>query len=447
MGLPNNYTAAPPVVAAPNYWYDFSSDSDLLLSGGFRAPQETNAKPMVLLRGGATQAGYPFALAYWDRRVWLINTQDPHTVVFSCDEAQCPLGIPQESYPPTNRLEIPADDGTGVALKTVGDVLLLTTQRWAYIVVGNNESNYRLMKVSASMPGVGYYQMDEFPTLTGAEGEPTTLFYLGRDRKVYQWTMGSRVIPISQPIQDKLDSFLMVYPPLSTYTGSRVHCMSAFGRRNIIVSPYMDNSVGGGIQTYIYDIDNQIWSSYARTGGVAGELYGGTAPMTTVRGSATNPVNEMYSIYSNSLATIICGSWLDDSVPLAHAAMRVLTFPMNFDGKKTRKRVVGINIHATVTVNPWEGFISVNESPFIPFTFGPYPDPLTSIYGTGASPADGTLQDSVALAGNISSVNFPLIGYRFQIMVISPTGDTTPLKLYAIDVAYQDEAEPGTGDP
>jgi hypothetical protein len=209
MGLPNNYVNAPPIApntGPVNYWFDFSSDSDLLLSGGFRAPQFTNSKPIALLRGGASQPGRPYALAYWDRRTWLTNTQEPDKILFSCDEAQCPLGIPTESFPPTNFLRLPSVDGRVIGMRTVGDMLLVTTQRWAYIIAGNNESNYRLLKVSASMPGVGTYQMDEFPTLTGAEGEPATLFYLGQDRIVYQWTIGGQAIPISLPIQKTLDS-------------------------------------------------------------------------------------------------------------------------------------------------------------------------------------------------------------------------------------------------
>ena len=231
MGLPNNYTDAPPThftnIGFSNAWYDFSSDADLLLSGGFRAPQYTNDKPMVLLRGGATEVGKPYAMAYWDRRLWIVNTQEPNKIAYSCDEAQCPLGLPEESYPPTNFLRLPsASDGKVRGMRAVGDVLLITTQRFAYIVAGNNESNYRLMKVSSSMPGVGTYQMDEFPTFTGAEGEPTTIFFLGTDRVVYQWTMGGAVVPISQPIQDQLDALIKASPwDLSVQLHSLCLCM------------------------------------------------------------------------------------------------------------------------------------------------------------------------------------------------------------------------------
>ena len=127
MGLPNNYTAAPPgegdgtpgvAVVPPNYWYDFSSDEDLILSGGFRAPQYTNEKPMVLLRGGVTQPGKVMHQGYWDRRLWVVCTQEPDKIMFSCDEAQCPLGVPVESFPPTNYLRIPSVDGRVLGMKT-----------------------------------------------------------------------------------------------------------------------------------------------------------------------------------------------------------------------------------------------------------------------------------------------------------------------------------------
>jgi hypothetical protein len=447
MGLPNNYIgtqmAVPPT--APNYWYDFSSDSDLLLSGGFRAPQFTNEKPMALLRGGLTQPGFPYAMAYWDRRLWIVNTQEPDKIAFSCDDAQCPLGVPVESFPPTNFLRLPSVDGRVIGMRTVGDMLLITTERWAYIIAGNNESNYRLMKVSSSMPGVGTYQMDEFSTYTGAEGEPTTLFYLGRDRIVYQWTIGGPVTPISQPIQDQLDSALMghgLFTGLLEYQNSRVHCVSAWGRRLVVVAPnaIVEAPPLGPSQVHFYDITNQIWSEGFHS--VSGVAINGIAPMTTVYGLDV-PVNELFIITDPASNTTKVRSWLRDDLSGTSNLMDIVTFPLNFDGKKTRKQIVALNLHATS--GAWAAGVYINESvAAVTAAFSVYPDPLNSIYAPGAVPVDPGAQDIAVMAAAFSTPA-PVVGYRF-VIDIQKNADSLPAKVYAIDIGYVDYEEQGEGE-
>ena len=452
-GLPNNYTAIYDPVAhtafptSPNYWFDFSSDSDLILAGGFQAPQYTNSKPIVTLRGGATQPGYPYAMAYWDRRLWLVNTQEPDKLCFSCDDAQCPLGVPEESFPATNFLRLPGVDGRVIGLRTVGDMLLVTTERWAYIIAGNNESNYRLMKVSSAMPGVGTYQMDEFPTYSGAEGEPTTLFYLGRDWKVYQWTVGGQVIPISAPIQDLLDSYKTNGSSYTVYVQTRIHCASAWGRRVLIIQPstlYADS-------TLVYDIDNQTWNMEYLTDDHGINNNGqAIVPMTSVYGLQP-PVNELFAISSQSNAQTVIRSWMRDDATTASQQFYLQTFPMNFDGKKTRKRIVAVNIHATG--GTYQLGVSTNESAALletNATFGAYPDPLDSIYASDAIPVDrifpGTVQDSVVMAAQFyaSTNSQPVVGYRFWFLVTR--SDTVPSRVYALDIGYVDDETPGEGD-
>ncbi len=443
MGAPNNYLAEPLLApnTGPNYWYDFSSDSDLILTGGFRAPQFTNSKPMVSLRGGATQPGYPYLMAYWDRRLWIVNTQEPDKLAFSCDDAQCPLGIPEESFPPTNFLRMTSVDARGMGLRTVGDMLLLTTERWAYIVAGNNESNYRLMKVSAAMPGVGTYQMDEFPTYSGAEGEPATLFYLGRDRVVYQWTVGGQVVPISQPIQSSLDTALskgdssLVY-----YQSSRVHCVSAWGRRLVVVQL----PLGGAMS--IWDIDNRVWCTTSATDDSGAVNTNFPAPMTSVYGLNV-PVNELYAIFNGTNGNVVVRSWVRDDVATCTDSMSISTFPLSFDGKKTRKQVVAVNLHATagsykLQAEPNESLTLITPQS----TFAAYPDSLDSIYGANPQPYEGSgVQDSVVMAGQFYSDGTPLVGYRFRFFI--NRFDTSPCRIFAIDIGYIDMETPGEGDP
>jgi hypothetical protein len=450
-GIPNTYLpgalATPPT--PPTYWYDWSSDSDLLLSGGFRAPQFTNEKPMALLRGGVTQPGYPYAMAYWDRRLWIANTQEPDKIAFSCDDAQCPLGVPVESFPPTNFLRLPSVDGRVIGMRTVGDMLLVTTERWAYIIAGNNESNYRLMKVSSSMPGVGLYQMDEFPTYTGAEGEPTTLFYLGRDRIVYQWTVGGPVTPISQPIQDQLDKVLSgntvspAFTPLLEYQNSRVHCVSAWGRRLVVVVPaaWSETPSPGPLQVHFYDIANQVWSEgFFNIGGAA--INGQSVAMTTVYGLDV-PVNELFIIADPILNSTQVRSWLRDDLSGTTYPMTITTFPMNFDGKKTRKQIVALNLHATA--GAWAASIYANEATApVTAAFAAYPDPINSIYAPTSTPVDPNAQDISVMAAAFSNTA-PVVGYRFSIQV-QKNADTLPAKVYALDIGYVDYEEAGEGE-
>lgn len=447
MGIPNNYVAAPSATG-PMYWYDWSSDSDLLLSGGFRAPQYTNEKPMVLLRGGATQPGKPYLLAYWDRRLWVVNTQEPNKVAFSCDEAQCPLGVPEESFPPTNFLRLPSSaDAKCLGMRTFGDKLVITTQQYTYMVAGNNESNYRLMKISSSMPGVGQYQMDEFPTYAGAEGEPTTVFFLGRDRIVYQWTIGGSVVPISAGIQDLLDATLA--PPagnkLNLYQQSRVHCVSAWGRRFVMVYPYQTAQA----QMYLYDLDSQVWTRSFFSDGAGGTTnFAGAAAFTTIHGMDV-PTNEVYAIYSPTILNVVLRSWVRDDTSQAIQGFFIETFPLNFDGAKTRKQLVALNIHTTGGM-ALSAFVQVNESldrTTTP-TFGAWPDPLYSVYGTNPLPVDGAgCLDSVLLAGQFTTTGEPLVGYRFMVGIQSVGADMALGKIFAIDIGYIDMEDPGEGDP
>jgi hypothetical protein len=434
-GLPNNW--AIPGAVAGQQWYDFSSDTDLLLAGGFRAPQFTNSKPMVLLRGGITQPGYPSQIAYWDRRCWIVNTQEPDKIAFSCDDAQCPLGVPEESYPATNFLRLPAEDGQVQGMRTVGDLLLITTNRFAYIVAGNNESNYRLMKVSASMPGVGTFQMSEFPTNTGAEGEPATLFFVGRDRILYQWMLGGTLTPISQAVQNYFDTVINS-ASVGTYRGSRVHCVSAWGRRLVVFSP----SSGSLLQ--VYDIDNKIWSSMFISDGT-GAPSAAPISMATVYGGNV-PVNEIYAVAKPSLSTVVVRSWLRDDQPTTLSPGSFLdTFPIQFDDKKTRKQICMVNIHATA--GTWNLVTTVNESTTMTTTvpFAAYPDPVDSIYGPVPSPVDGaTVQDSVVMTAQFNTDATPIVGYRFVFSLNRL--DTTPGQVFAIDIGYKELEDPGEGD-
>jgi hypothetical protein len=172
-------------------------------------------------------------------------------------------------------------------------------------------------------------------------------------------------------------------------------------------------------------------------------------PMTTVYGMGV-PVNEIYSLYTKNSppgVAVVYRSWVRDDVATSTIGMILNTFPLNFDGKKTRKQLVGVNIHATagtysLLIYPNES--TLNGTGLIPFAA--YPDPLDSIYGAPPLlPLDGAgSQDSVVLAAQFYGTSMPMIGYRF-VLYITRT-DTAPCTIYALDVAYVDMEEEGDGD-
>jgi hypothetical protein len=280
--------------------------------------------------------------------------------------------------------------------------------------------------------------MDEFPTYTGAEGEPTTLFYLGRDRVVYQWTLGAQAVPISMPIQNVLDSTLT---SLTIYQQSRLHCVSAWGRRFVVLYPYAAQSV-----FYLYDIDHQLWSSTTPIDGTFFDPVpmGGSIAFATIYG-LNPPVNEVFG-FRNSVTGATVRSWVRDDATFSSTPFTMRTFPMNFDGKKTRKQIVAANLHATA--GTWTLAVTTNESGTLTTSaaaFSAYPDPLDSIYGATPFPADGAgSQDSVVMAGQFYSDGTPVVGYRFEFN-ISRT-DSMPGKIYALDIAYVDMEPQGEGD-
>ncbi len=461
-GLPNAYCNMPQAASTtPNYWYDYSTDDDLLLTAGLIGPQYTNDKPIVTLRGGIEQPGYPYAAANWDGRLWLINTQEPDKVVFSCDSVQCPFGVPEESFDPTNFLRIPSVDGRVKGMHVAGELLIITTERWTYTVVGNNESNYRLVRISTQMPGVGTYQMDD---MTGSvEGYPSLVYFVGRDKLIYEWMPGTQATPIS----DALGSVIEDYLKLSPYENIRVHCASVAQRRFVAIS-------FGATQPYIFDIDKRIWTEGSFDNGWQSSgiwsFATSYAPIDiSIAGvgfATSDLVNEIAATPSPT-NHVQLRAWARDETPqtiFTGQAPEITTFPMNFDGKKTRKQLCYVNLH--VTGGTWNAMTIVNESsigsptPKIYTVTGvsTYVDPLYSVYDASPLPVDGAnCEDLVVLQAAFGTPDgSPPTGYRFQISVIPTANEPSPLdpltpgiqeRVLAIDIGYQNYSEEGEVDP
>jgi hypothetical protein len=431
------------------FWNDYSRDEDLLVTAGLIGPQYTNGKPIVSLKGGGEATGSPYAASYWDGRLWLVNTEEPDKIIFSCDSVQCPFGVPEESFPATNYLRLPSEDGQVTGMKLIAEMLLITTLRYAYTVVGNNESNYRLVRVSTRMPGVGTYQMDDFPS--DVEDQPSVIYYLGTDHNVYEWVPGMQANVISKEIADKLKTAFR-FNQKDVYMASHVHCVSAWRRRFVVVSiPNISQT------SFIFNVENRTWTEqYFDNAAVFGLPICATPfGFATIYGQDP-PIMEIYGINTNAFSNVgplTIRQWVRDDVTTATCAdAAITTFPMTFDGKKTKKQLCVVNVHAVSTTGPvvytCNVIVDETSSKSYSATMGNYPDPTYSIYGTPITAVDGSnAEDVVVLEASFTSDGSPPTGYRFAVS-ISPNSPTGSLcTIMAIDIGYRDYEDPGEVDP
>jgi hypothetical protein len=442
VGIPNMYSTI-----GQGSFYDFSTDDDLLLTAGLIGPLYTNDKPIVTLAGGIEQPGWPYAAAYWDERLWLVNKQEPDKIVFSCDSAQCPFGVPEESFPATNFLRLPSEDGKVTGMKLIAEMLLITTMRYAYTVVGNNESNYRLVRVSTRMAGVTTRMMDDFPS--DVEDQPSLIYYLGTDKNIYEWIPGMNANVISREINDVLQS-AKISPKYSF-----VHCISAWGRRCVVVVLLdSDQSIVPG-KVLFFDVEGRRW-----TQNPPNALNSVWVPqsMTTIYGTSTAiPIDELYASFYVDFNHVQVYRWIKNDAAVSGGGMNaeITTFPMTFDGKKNKKQLCMVNVHSVSPTAPltWLCRITVDESTAKVYdsTMAAYPDPIYSIYGTPTASVDGSNpQDVVTLSAAFGTTdNAPPTGYRFAVSIYPQPNNppTNSASIMAIDIGYRDYADDNEVDP
>ena len=455
-GLPNNIVRAIPPTTTGNYWYDSARDSELLVSGALRAPQFTNGKPKLIQNGQETVL-YPSHLAYWDGRLWLSGTQDPAALHYSCDRVQCPFGVPEESFPDTNVLRIPASDGCVRGMKLIGESLLITTERWAYTIAGNNESNYRLVRVSTRMAGVGDYQMDEFTP--DVEGQQTLVVFLGTDSRVYAMPLGGQAVWISKEIQTVLDAANLQNRTQYNYT--RVHCMSIAGRRVALV--YVQDVANNSGRTFLYDFDTKVWTESTFASDASTTNTGQYMAWSSTT-SLTKSMMEIYAVRTNDVTPpivpyqiISLRQYLDTSVTVPIPSGHVRTFPLNFDGKKTRKQLhfvrIYVNHPSQLTFNgltpvfPWRIRVRENSSA-TNWTATPIVNPdfsynlLGGTLGIGADPVDSaTAAELVTTGPALTTDGRPLLGYTFDVEVLFPDQVDRIYQLYALEIGYSTVSE------
>jgi hypothetical protein len=328
-------------------------------------------------------------------------------------------------------------------MKLVAEMLLITTLRYAYTIVGNNESNYQLVRVSTRMSGVTSRMMDDFPS--DVAGQPSVIYYLGLDRNVYEWVPGMNATVISREINDQLT--LLQLLPNYAY----VHCVSAWGRRLVVVVPNQGFFTGTYGKVFLFDIEGRRWTQNPPNGLAKEEPFS----MTTVYGRSSQvPIDELYCTIMPDYTHLQVYSWLrNDTIILGGGTdAEITTFPMTFDSKKTRKQLCYVNVHSAsnAAALSYSCRVVVDETTSKTYTatMGPYPDPLYSIYGTPTVSVDSLhSQDVVVLSAGFTSNGAPPTGYRFAVSIIPTNPNLNAGSVMAIDIGYREYEEDGEVDP
>ena len=453
-GLPNplaGLNSFPPVTTG-NYLRDDTRDANLLVSGALRAPQFTNGKPSII-QNGAESILWPTTVAYWDGRLWMAAVQDPSAIHYSCDRTQCPFGIPEESFPGTNVLHIPAADGRICGMKLIGEHLLVTTERWAYTVAGNNESNYRLIRISTRMGGVGNYQMDEF--VSDVEGGGAIVVFVGTDSKVYAMPLGGQATWISKEIQTYLDTAQLYFR--RPYARVRVHCMNIMGRRMALVT-IPNGSAGTNGKTFIYDFDQKVWTEHTIKNNDGTGNMGMNTAFATVPND-TQVTSEVYAMpwAASTPKTINVWQWFSQLYPTGMPSGYVRTFPLTFDDHKTRKEVKFVRIYvsqfppASGGYESWRCTVAVDSAT----TYGPvaFVDELDDAYKmVGDYSVDtpgmghGLGAKELIVPAPMLTGGPPLIGYTFDVTITFPDFSAQTYRLYKTQIGWA-TASDGQVDP
>lgn len=242
--------------------------------------------------------------AYHQGRFWVISEAEPWRVYYSADPT-LPLGVPEESFPPPNYVDINTDDGYGTGLKVVGGSLIVTTTRFAQVLVGSNPGDFDLRRLSTRGFGVAQRAIDEHPG--DSTEESASAIYVSRDRRMWRHFEGGRIEDIGSPIQEFLDA-----------TRSLIDVPSPYIVHVFMVDRYWFCALGISSATipagqspqydfFFYDFDQQAWldlgyravygnlitaiGSFIQMTGAAGD---GKARLALFRGTSTNQAATLF---------------------------------------------------------------------------------------------------------------------------------------------------------
>jgi hypothetical protein len=172
------------------------------------------------------------------------------------------------------------------------------------------------------------------------------------------------------------------------------------------------------------------------------------------------PIQELVAVKNNLASGVTLRRWGEDwALDATDNSAYIQTFPMTFDGKKSKKSLFFVNIHSTAPSTAlWTVTVTVDESSAKTYNANAaaYPDSAYSIYGpANVLPVDyqpaydfspgTTWQDLSVLVAGFTANAAPPTGYRFQIRVM-PTNYAHVARVFAIDIGYQDDGDGGV-DP
>lgn len=242
-------------------YVDFRADFPFVggILGGIVAPTENNPPP--------ADVRY---MAYWDQRIWVVSAAVRSRLQYSGNSAQIQFGVAEESFPALNFLDVPADDGFIVGLKTVGTSLLVCTERYLYFVDAST-GTYRLVRISSRGSGVDQYAIDGHPG--DSSEQSASALYVSRDKRLWRQYPAGRIEDMGWPIQDKLDTIDLGQKKPVTIKVAQV------GKNWLLVLGIRQQTWSGTPRyNYLfYDFDEQSWIDLGLGGanGLWGSGYAG----------------------------------------------------------------------------------------------------------------------------------------------------------------------------
>ena len=424
---------------------DGSTDAQLVVSGRVRAPIGMNYQPSYVSPTGVRTKIVPRGMAWWDGRLWLFGVPDPGALRYSCDNAQAAMGRPEESFPDENRLVIPASDGEITAILTCGEFLIVVTRQFAYKVVGNHESNYRLIRISTEIGGLGVEALQEIPTENGMGG---VLAAVTADKRVLIVQIDGQTEEIGAPIMTSLGGAV---------AGIAFYRANGHARLAVAVSDASGSKTG---YLYEYNFTHKTWTQNNPT------IVGGNASFSSIEylgvvlrngvalGTFLNDTESMLVIGQSGDLAYFSGATTTGSLD---STISTWALP----GAPTKRRysfvwarcvLVGANVHSITP--PYFHVRRDGRSSDVRYTFHDQAYPERRLF-SGNTGLDGTERELVVLGpewtlwdGQAATADGKVPwGYNLEFAFVPNGSDSEVYAVAYIDIAIRELSEDGEVDP
>lgn len=417
---------------ATGTWTDTSADDTaLIVSGRVRAPLTTNHPPRIVTNTGASAHLIFAGLASWDGRLWGFGEPDPVALRCSCDRAQCGMGRPEESWPDGNRYPIPAEDGTLTHIMVVGETLVVFTAGATYRVVGNHETNYRLMQISTEMPGLGPRDVCAVPSPGGGSA---LIAARTKDNRILLVVPGEAGVDIGEAMS------------FETAATKDMTFVRRGGRPRLLVTIGDVSSYPGRV--YEYDLAYRVWT-----------LNNPVLDVPTVGLTATPYIDMTYAspqgVAADTEPTLFVTTgesvYLTQPASPRAAGQEIASWAYPTDGEQRILSFVSAHVVMASAANLagvaaptlWVSVGDVSGSSVeYRFNMVAPPDALRSYFG-GTTGLDGYVKEWVAYApaallNGVAVGRLPL-GRRLSFRLVPSVGDTVDYRILFLDIRLRDE--------